>query len=322
MSEAYVTLATNDGYAAGALVLAHSLRSVGTTKELCILVTPHVSHEMKSLLGKVFNVVTVDVLDSKDTAHLSLMKRPELGVTFTKFHCWTLTQYQKCVFLDADMLAVQNPDELFSHPELTACCDVGWPDCFNSGMFVFVPSQDTYGKLLAAAETQGSFDGGDQGILNTFFPSWNRVSFAFNMVASSTYTYMPAYKQFGGSARLVHFLGATKPWHYHYDTTSGTVQTGPGYQHLAPYLNSWWAVFTRLVKPQLPHLEIHQALSSKGPIESLKISQGISGLVISSSESLQEGQARWERGEPDYLGRDAFANIQAYIDNKIKSNGK
>lgn len=59
----------------------------------------------RSLLEQVFNaVVTVDVLDSGDSAHLTLMKRPELGVTFTKFHCWTLTQYTKCVFLDADML--------------------------------------------------------------------------------------------------------------------------------------------------------------------------------------------------------------------------
>lgn len=32
------------------------------------------------------------------------MSRPELGVTFTKLHCWTFTNYEKCVFLDADTL--------------------------------------------------------------------------------------------------------------------------------------------------------------------------------------------------------------------------
>ena len=46
----------------------------------------------------------VDVLDSGDSAHLTLMKRPELGVTLTKLHCWSLTQYLKCVFMDADTL--------------------------------------------------------------------------------------------------------------------------------------------------------------------------------------------------------------------------
>lgn len=46
----------------------------------------------------------MDVMDSGDTAHLSLMKRPDLGVTLTKLHCWTLTHYSKCVFMDADTM--------------------------------------------------------------------------------------------------------------------------------------------------------------------------------------------------------------------------
>lgn len=49
-------------------------------------------------------MIEVDVLDSADSLHLALMQRPELGVTFTKLHCWTLTHYSKCVFMDADTL--------------------------------------------------------------------------------------------------------------------------------------------------------------------------------------------------------------------------
>lgn len=49
-------------------------------------------------------VITVDVMDSVDHPHLALLGRPELSITFTKIHCWTLTQYSKCVFLDADTL--------------------------------------------------------------------------------------------------------------------------------------------------------------------------------------------------------------------------
>jgi len=321
MPEAFVTLATNDGYAVGALVLAHSLKSVGTTRDLCIMIAPAVSQEIQSLLRSVFNsVVVVNVLDSNDSAHLSLLKRPELGVTFTKLHCWTLTQYTKCVFLDADMLAVQNPDDLFSHPELTAVCDIGWPDCFNSGMFVFVPSLETYGQLLHQAEVTGSFDGGDQGILNTFFPKWHRVSFVYNMVASATYTYLPAYKQYGGNAKIVHFLGSMKPWQHRYDSNSGNVHVSHGYQHLAPYLNSWWAIYTRLVRPGVPDIKLEGASFSRAVLGDIKVAQQLGGMSL-GGESPIEGKARWERGEPDYLGRDSFANIQAYIDAKIK-NGK
>jgi len=56
-------------------------------------------------MESVFDLVTtVNVLDSEDTVNLELLSRPELGVTFTKLHCWRLTQYSKCVFLDADTL--------------------------------------------------------------------------------------------------------------------------------------------------------------------------------------------------------------------------
>lgn len=41
-------------------------------------------------------------MDSNDKENLALIGRRDLGVTFTKLHCWRLTQYSKCVFLDAD----------------------------------------------------------------------------------------------------------------------------------------------------------------------------------------------------------------------------
>lgn len=102
---AWVTLATNDSYALGALVVAFSLKKVNTTHQLAVLITPGVTPSMREKLQSVFNLVQeVNVLDSKDAANLALLSRPELGITFTKLHCWRLTQYEKCVFLDADTL--------------------------------------------------------------------------------------------------------------------------------------------------------------------------------------------------------------------------
>ena len=45
--QAFVTLATNDQYCYGALVLGQSLRDNGTTRQLAILVTPQVSQPMR-----------------------------------------------------------------------------------------------------------------------------------------------------------------------------------------------------------------------------------------------------------------------------------
>ena len=63
---------------------------------------------IRNLLNAQFDVVTeVDILDSEDASNLALLTRPELGITFTKIHCWKLIQFTKCVFLDADTLVIE-----------------------------------------------------------------------------------------------------------------------------------------------------------------------------------------------------------------------
>jgi glycogenin glucosyltransferase len=94
-----------------------------------------------------------------------------------------------------------NCDELFEREEFSAARDVGWPDCFNSGVFVFSPNDDTYQSLLRFAISVGSFDGGDQGLLNMYFKNWStedinkHLPFVYNMVSTATYSYLPAMKQ-------------------------------------------------------------------------------------------------------------------------------
>ncbi|XP_010777041.1 glycogenin-2 isoform X3 [Notothenia coriiceps] len=238
--EAFVTLATTNSYCMGATVVARSLRRHGTTRSIVVMVTPNVSEQSRLALQSVFDeVITVDVMDSEDRLNLSLLGRPELGITFTKIHCWTLTQYSKCVFLDADTLVLCNVDELFHRDELSAAPDPGWPDCFNSGVFVFRPSLHTHHRLLEHARQHGSFDGGDQGLLNSFFSGWpvedisKHLPFIYNLSASSLYSYLPAYQQFGHDAKIVHFLGSVKPW-------SSSSQREGGHSNMEQFLSLWW----------------------------------------------------------------------------------
>ena len=55
--ESWVTLATNDSYSVGALVLAASLRRVKTTRKLSILVTNGVSSTLRDKLQRTFDKV-------------------------------------------------------------------------------------------------------------------------------------------------------------------------------------------------------------------------------------------------------------------------
>ncbi|XP_041675864.1 glycogenin-1-like isoform X1 [Drosophila eugracilis] len=247
---AWVTLTTNDTYSLGALVLAHSLKRVKTAHQLAILVTPTVSQSMRDRLKEVYNVVQeVNVLDSQDAANLALLSRPELGVTFTKLHCWRLVQFEKCVFLDADTLVLQNCDELFEREELSAAPDVSWPDCFNSGVFVFKPSVDTFGQITEFAVKNGSFDGGDQGLLNQFFSNWatadikKHLPFVYNVTAYASYCYLPAFKQFRDKIKILHFAGKLKPWLIQFNSETKVASVSSDYAHAQDLIQLWWNIF-------------------------------------------------------------------------------
>ncbi|XP_061483024.1 glycogenin-2 isoform X2 [Rhineura floridana] len=263
--QAFVTLATSDVYCHGALVLGQSLRNYSTSRRLAVLITPQVSSAMRAALSTIFNaVVDVNEIDSNDSVHLALLERLELGVTFTKLHCWTLTQYSKCVFMDADTLVLCNIDELFDREELSAAPDSGWPDCFNSGVFVFQPSLKTFNLLLQFANEHGSFDGGDQGLLNSFFSNWattdinKHLPFIYNLSSSVVYTYAPAFQHFGKDAKVVHFLGPAKPWNYKYNPqTRAVVEDGSASlsQSQLSFLELWWTIYSSSILPLLEKLQ-------------------------------------------------------------------
>lgn len=320
--QAWVTLATNDSYALGGLVLANSLKRAKTTRKIVIMISNGVTDAMKAQLVEAFDeVVDVKVLDSEDVENLELLERPELGITFTKLHCWKLVQYSKCVFLDADTLILKNADELFDRDEFSAAPDAGWPDCFNSGVFVFKPSIETFKALIAHASENGSFDGGDQGLLNTFFADWatkdiaKHLPFLYNMVATATYTYIPAYKYYGHRVKIVHFIGATKPWHVKFDSV-GQPLAGPLEAHTQDHLSRWWNIFHSDVKPKLSELAPG---ASFGPLEPSFLQARTEPGAAADPVELAQSRGDWEVGRPDYMGRDAFDNILKKIDASVAS---
>lgn len=327
-NQAFVSLTTNDDYADGAMVLGASLLRGKTKRKLILMVTKGVSQNKRDQLSTVWDeLVEVQELNSEDEVNLRLIARPELGVTFTKLKIWTLTQFEKCVFLDADTLVLQNVDELFEREELSAAPDIGWPDCFNSGVFVFTPSMETYHSLLKFATEQGSFDGGDQGLLNMYFREWAtkdisyHLPFLYNMVSNVCYTYAPAYKQFGKDAKIVHFLGSVKPWHHSLDQDSSTVVLSDSMQSSGSdshFIQLWWDVY-KATDPEF----IASADQDQTNQKSTKSAQAICNLpVVSKAVGEMEHKASWERGIIDYEGEDGFENIQQHMEDILKSSPK
>ncbi|OON20790.1 glycosyltransferase, family 8 [Opisthorchis viverrini] len=271
----YVSLVTNAEYCLGALVLAASLRQTNTVKEITVMVTKGVTEAYRRLLRDAFdNVIEVQEIENPDRSYVERFGRSELLITFTKIRCWSLVQFEKCVYLDADTIVLHNIDELFEREELTAVPDPCWPDCFNTGVFVFRPKIETYKELLKLANEVGSFDGGDQGLLNTYFSNWlskgisHRLSYVYNCICQITdecgfdfYTSTAAWVHFGGTIRVAHFSGPVKPWHRvsaakgcslnACEALTKTKSERRGITRTAGMLAYWWSLFLILVRPKL-----------------------------------------------------------------------
>lgn len=105
-------------------------------------------------------VIPVDPIFSATENNLHLMNRLDLSAALTKINLWKQTQFSQIVYLDADILALRAPDELFDvDADLAAVPDVGWPDCFNSGLLVLKPSEKTFADLVGLAKQGKTFDG-------------------------------------------------------------------------------------------------------------------------------------------------------------------
>ncbi|KAH7909801.1 glycosyltransferase family 8 protein, partial [Hygrophoropsis aurantiaca] len=267
---AFVTLLTSDAYLPGALTIASALKDVHEVQssesqlkyDTVCLVTPETLDvsTINSLRGVYDVVVAVESINQKDGNRLNLLGRPDLDAVLTKLHVFRLTQYSKIIFLDADVLPVRSLSHLFSiEHEFSAVPDVGWPDIFNSGVMVLSPGEDKFVELRELLKTRGTWDGGDQGILNEWRGNnWNRLSFIYNTTPTAAYIYAPAYEQFGSNISAVHFVGSNKPWHslsYRRAGSSSTVEAmNTTQQRIYDYgtlVDQWYSVYDRHYRPQV-----------------------------------------------------------------------
>lgn len=188
-------------------------------------------------------ILPVDKLANPNLENLHRLHRLDLRFAFTKLALWRQTQFRKIVYVDADVVALRAPDELFSLPTTFAAApDVGWPDCFNTGVMLLSPNMGEYWALRTLACSGTSFDGADQGLLNQYFANGKRttISFGYNCTPSASYQYEPAYRHYGSGISMVHFIGREKPW-----GTGRARMENEGKGVYKELLGRWWAVHDR-----------------------------------------------------------------------------
>ncbi|KAJ1720397.1 glycogenin glucosyltransferase [Coemansia erecta] len=321
----FATLLTTDSYLHGALTLAASLRETGTKyKIICLVAEGQLSKPALERLSSAFDrVVSVPVLDTHDYANLALLGRPDLGATVTKIAVWSLTEYDRVAFLDADTLVLEPIDSILENAAdgsgsggrpnggmqneglLAAAPDLGWPDCFNSGVFVAKPSESTHANLLKMLATQGSFDGGDQGLLNAYFNDWSRADhthrlpFSYNTTSTSFYTYAPAFARFSSDIKVVHFIGPHKPWKHQRLITGYIMGNSKG---LSKFVEKWWHIHDAHVSFWSPGI-LFDKLIALSLSDSFKpvTEEAAEEVVAIGSHAMDDS---WKRDGSDYLSVD------------------
>ncbi|AAP85675.1 p13 [Adoxophyes orana granulovirus] len=119
MKCAYVTLVMlGDNYVKGAIALGKSLVRTGTENEMVCMVSDDVT-QLKEL-HKLYRVINVPYLHYKCGKMLTERQQQLysnwINFSFTKWRCFELNMYDRCIFLDADQIVLRNIDHLFHYP--------------------------------------------------------------------------------------------------------------------------------------------------------------------------------------------------------------
>ncbi|KAF9535648.1 hypothetical protein CPB83DRAFT_913069 [Crepidotus variabilis] len=270
---AFVTLISSDSYLPGALAQVAAIRDIHPSppqhpevafQTVCIVTPESLDVATIKRLRQEFDlVVGVEILEQENQQGLKLLGRPDLTTVLTKLHIFRLVQFQKIIFLDADVLPIRPISHLFNLPhDFSAAPDVGWPDIFNSGVLVVTPGNDKFAELNELIKTRPSWDGGDQGLLNEWRgENWNRLSFTYNTTPTAAYTYAPAYERYGSQISALHFIGSNKPWKtLAYRPPFATRQSEPSDSVQRAYdydslVDRWYDVYDRHYRTHTPTSE-------------------------------------------------------------------
>ncbi|XP_074263695.1 putative UDP-glucuronate:xylan alpha-glucuronosyltransferase 3 [Silene latifolia] len=212
--EAYATiLHSAQFYVCGAIAAAQSIRMSGSTRDLVILVDDSISeYHRGGLEAAGWKLHTIQRIRNPKA-------EPEAynEWNYSKFRLWQLTDYDKIIFIDADMLILRNIDFLFGLPEISAIGNNA--TLFNSGVMVVEPSNCTFQLLMDHIYEIESYNGGDQGYLNEVFTRWHRIPKRMNFLKHYWPGDEPEKKEmktrlFGADPPVLyvlHYLGQ-KPW--------------------------------------------------------------------------------------------------------------
>lgn len=232
---AYVTLLSNEKYFEGVVMLRRALKAVGAKYPLYCMLSASVGESLeKRLIEADVSCIRLQKVVGGGSIDAGGQTFSHWANTFDKLQMWGLTQFEKLVFVDSDMLIRSNLDSLFDRPPFTAVCagrsyptNQDW-QCLNSGLIVVEPDKkieadlyDLAPKVIDEFVAKGLFVG-DQDVINHYLTDWHlkpelHLDEGYNLFADylSYYIRYNGYSWSKGEGKpihIIHFIGRQKPW--------------------------------------------------------------------------------------------------------------
>jgi glycogenin len=236
---AYCTLLSTESYLPGVLALRESLRRTGTAFPFVTAVSAHIAPEIDPVL-EAAGIIVRRIPESTAIPKEMIENNGHWGHTFDKVHLFGLSEFEKLVYVDSDMIVLDNMDELFDKPHMSAVpagvlVHKDWTR-LNGGLLVIEPEDKladgifaTLPKALAEVAAMGLTASGDQDLLNAYYPAWRttpelQLNQGYNMlhryldqhIEKHGFRLPPRFSQAvggsGPSIKIVHFIGPRKPW--------------------------------------------------------------------------------------------------------------
>uniref|UniRef100_A0A1I7YXJ0 Glyco_trans_2-like domain-containing protein n=1 Tax=Steinernema glaseri TaxID=37863 RepID=A0A1I7YXJ0_9BILA len=137
-----------------ARILGHALHELDPTVPFAVFYTEEISGtSLEELEAEGVKTIRVDRVEAPSSSF--------------QIRMWSHTEYTAIVHIDPDALPLVDVSELFRCGAF--CASFRHSDKFNSGVFVLRPDQKVYKDLLSKIGALNSYDGGDQGFLNSYF---------------------------------------------------------------------------------------------------------------------------------------------------------
>lgn len=244
---AYITISTGKSYLLGIMAMDLSLKKTGTSIPLYAMLPSDLIRKEADLCERL-KANGINILEYSDSISIpqQLIDNNEnhgdsrFSHTFDKLLVFEQTQFDKIVYLDADIYILHNLDHLFQLPHMSAMIagksypgNEDWTD-LTSGIMTIVPEKGLskqFEKLIPEV-IQSKGICGDQDILQAYYTDWPHrpeldMGEKYGVIAyyAKYYEQHLGYKYTGQvedshSVAVIHYAGEMKPWMQHWSSIS------------------------------------------------------------------------------------------------------